>query len=218
MKKLLFLLLSAFSLSFAYAQEETTDGMSIDVVFDACVYLQESLEANDTVALSKAAVALKESNTQNFAILQCNDDSVPSLNGHLVFNEAFIDSLLNGSDPYVQADSINRSGVKRGQTTNGTILTKTCFVKARQSTKYSFPSRGPQELGIVTEPGGRVFVKVHATNKAGLDEWHNDNKNAVKGARRFKTSFNLPTKTRNTVEIEVINKGDKDISFVVISN
>lgn len=218
MKRLIILLVSALSLSIANAQKETTESMSIDVVFDACVSLQESLERNDSAALTTAAAALRESKPVKFAALTCKDDSIPSLNGHLFFNEAFADGLLNGSDPYQHADSISRSGSKRGQTSNGSILTKTCFVKAGQSTRHSFPSRGPQELGIVTEPGGRVFVKVHATNSAGLDEWHNDNKNSVKGARRYKTSFNLPKDIRNTVEIEVINKGDKDISFVVISN
>ncbi len=37
-----------------------------------------------------------------------------------------------------------------------------------------------QELGIVTEPGGKVAVRIHVTNSNGLNEWHNDNKNAKK--------------------------------------
>ena len=79
-------------------------------------------------------------------------------------------------------------------------------------------SRGVQELGIVTEPGGKVYVKVRVTNASGLNEWHNDSKSAKDGTRRYKTRFNLPMDKRNTVEIEVINKGEKDTSFVVISN
>lgn len=221
MKCIFFFLLSVMSVVCVYAQdtqEEATDSMSIDAVFDACVSMQESLEANDTTALAEAAKALKDSKATSFTSLRCKDDSIQSLNGHFVFNDVFVDSLTAGGNPYENADNINRSTTHRGQTTNGSILTKTCFVKAGKSTKHSFTSRGVQELGIVTEPGGKVYVKVHVTNASGLNEWHNDNKSAKDGAHRYKTRFNLPKDKRNTVEIEVINKGSKDTSFVVISN
>lgn len=221
MKRLFFLLLAVIITANANAQEaqeEATDSMSIDAVFDACVTMQESLETSDTKALSQAARVLKDSKATSFTSLRCKDDTIQSLNGHFVFNDVFVDSLAAGGNPYENADNINRATTHRGQTTNGSILTKTCFVKAGKSTKHSFTSRGVQELGIVTEPGGKVYVKVHVTNPSGLNEWHNDNKSAKDGARRYKTRFTLPMDKRNTVEIEVINKGGKDTSFVVISN
>lgn len=221
MKRVFFFLLSVMSIVCVYAQDsqdEATDSMSIDAVFDACVSMQTSLESNDTTALTVAAKALKDSKATSFTSLRCKDDTIQSLNGHFVFNDVFVDSLAAGGNPYENADNINRSTTHRGQTTNGSILTKTCIVKAGRSTKYSFASRGVQELGVVTEPGGKVYVKVHVTNTSGLDEWHNDNKSAKDGTRRYKTMFNLPKDKRNTVELEVINKSGKDISFVVISN
>ena len=221
MKHLFFFLLSVISFAGVYAQEtqeEVTDSMSIDVVFDACVSMQESLETNDTTSLAEAAKALKDSKASAFTSLRCKDDTIQSLNGHFVFNDVFVDSLAAGGNPYDNADNINRSTTHRGQTTDGSILTKTCFVKAGKSTKHTFTSRGVQELGIVTEPGGKVYVKVRVTNASGLNEWHNDSKSAKDGTRRYKTRFNLPMDKRNTVEIEVINKGEKDTSFVVISN
>lgn len=221
MKRIFPFLLSAVSVACVYAQdaqEVATDCMSIDAVFDACVSMQKSLETNDTTALAEAAKALKDNKVTAFTSLRCKDDTIQSLNGHFVFNDVFVDSLAAGGNPYENADNINRSTTHRGQTTNGTILTKTCFVKAGKSTKHSFTSRGVQELGIITEPGGKVYVKVHATNASGFDEWYNDNKSAKDGTHRYKTRFNLPMDKRNTVEIEVINKGGKDTSFVVISN
>lgn len=221
MKRLFFFLLSVLSVSSIYAQDvnsEVSDSMSIDAVFDACVSMQESLETNDTTALVAAAKVLKDSQSTSFSSLRCKDDTIQSLNGHFVFNDVFVASLVAGGNPYENADSINRPITHRGQTTDGSILTKTCFVKAGKSTKHSFVSRGVQELGIITEPGGRVYVKVHVTNKSGLDEWHNDNKGAKEGVRRYKNRFTLPKEKSNTVEIVVINKGDKDTSFVVISN
>ena len=215
----LFAFLFAVSL---YAQSEV-ESMSIDAIMDACLEMQEAIENNNPEALAKAAAKMRESGTTTFNSLRCLDESKAdnSLDGHFVFSEAFVDSLQNDANAYENADKINqdavRSSTKRGQTANGSILTKTCLVKAGQSTRYSFPSKGRQELGIVAEPGGLVAVRIHATNKDGLDEWHNDTKNP-KGTRRFKTAFDLPKDKRNTVELEVINKSPKDISFVVISN
>ena len=92
------------------------------------------------------------------------------------------------------------------------------FVKAGKSTKYNFFSKGHQELAVVAENGGLVTMKIHVTNSAGLDVRHDDTKSVKRGLPQRKTSFELPTDRRNTVELEVVNCGNKDISFVVISN
>lgn len=217
MKKFFFFLLMV-SFSIAKAQNNEIDSMSIDVVFEACAAMQESLEKNDTTALLEAASKLRNSKATSFTSLRCKDDTIHSINGHFVFNEVFVDSLVSGNDAYGNADIINRSTTHRGQTIDGSILTKTCFVKVGKSTKYTFTSRGKQELGIIAEPGGKLYVRVHVTNRNGLDARYNDDKNAVNGTRRYRKAFNFPMNQRNTVELEVINKGRKDTSFVVISN
>lgn len=214
----IFLFLLVMSCSVTMAQETETDSMSIDAVFEACAAMQESIEKNDMTALKDAAERFKNSGATSFTSLRCKDDTIHSLNGHFVFSEVFVDSIADGKDAYSNADHINRSTTHRGQTANGSTLTKTCFVKAGGRTKYSFASRGRQELGIIAEPGGRVYVRIHVTNKSGLDARYNDDKNAVNGTRRYRKAFNLPMNQRNTVELEVINKGGKDTSFVVISN
>lgn len=216
MKKILFTFFYSICSVYAFAQE-VTDSMSIDGVMDACISMQEALENNDTIALKEAAKVLREARTATFTSLRCKDDSTFSLNGHFVFNDVFVDSLAAGGNPYEQADNINRSTTHRGQMRGGAKLTKTCMVKAGQSTKYSFPSRGRQELGIVAEPGGLLAVRIHATNSAGFDKWIVDKQNP-NGTRRYRNAFDLPSDKRSVVELEVINKSGKDVSFVVISN
>ena len=174
MRKIIFVLLSAFGTLAAYSQETCTDSMSIDAAFNACIAMRDA--------------------------------------------EAFADSIAEGKDVYGKADDMNRSTAHRGQTSDGSILTKTCFVKAGKSTKYSFASKGHQELAVVAEAGGLVTMKIHVTNNAGLDKRFDDTKNVKKGMPQRKTSFELPTDRRNTVELEIINCGKKDCSFVVISN
>lgn len=217
MKKLSFLFFSLFLSISTYAQEET---MSIDKVLNACIAMQEADSHNDSVAMRQAADTFRANKTTAFTSLRCKDDTIQSLNGHFVFSEAFVDTLIaNGEDKAKEhADDITRTTAHRGQTPNGSILTKTCFVKAGMSTKYAFASRGRQELAVVAEAGGLVTMKIHVTNTAGLDEWYSDTVDVKKGRPHRKTAFDLPKDKRNTVELEVVNCGKKDISFVVISN
>ena len=192
--------------------------MSIQSAIDACIAMRDAVANNNAAAIKQSANALKAASTASFNSLRCRDDSISSLDGHLVFDKAFADSLAEGKDVYGKADEMSRSTAHRGQTADGSIFTKTCFVKAGKSTKYSFASKGHQELAVVAEAGGLVTMKIHVTNTAGLDKRFDDTKNVKKGMPQRKTSFELPSDRRNTVELEIVNCGKKDCSFVVISN
>ena len=201
------------------AQENNSESMEIQAVIDACIAMRDAVAKGDTAAIRQSANDLKSAGATNFSSLRCKDDSIASLRGHLVFDEAFADSLASGNTSvYDKADDMNRSTAHRGQTSDGSYLTKTCFVKAGKSTKWTFVSKGHQELAVVAEKGGLVTMKVHVTNSAGLDRRFDDTKSVKAGLPQRKTSFELPTDRRNTVELEVLNCGKKDISFVVISN
>ena len=218
MRKNIIVLLSIFCALTAYSQETHQGSMSIDAAFNACIAMRDAVANNDSAAIKQSANDLKAAGTTKFPSLRCKDDSIASLNGHLVFDESFADSLAEGKDVYAKADDFNRSTAHRGRTADGSILTKTCFVKAGKSTKYSFTSKGHQELAVVAEAGGLITMKIHVTNNAGLDFRKDDTKNVKKGMQQRKTSFELPTDRRNTVELEIVNCGKKDCSFVVISN
>ena len=202
-----------------FAQKTITDNFEIQAVVDACIAMRDAAAIGDTAAIRQSGKDLKATGVANFSSLRCKDDSIASLNGHLVFDEAFADSLASGKTTvYDHADDMNRSTSHRGQTADGSYLTKTCFVKAGKSTKWSFASKGHQELAVVAEAGGLVTMKVHVTNSAGFDQRFDDTKSVKKGLPQRKTSFELPKDKRNTVEIEIVNCGKKDCSFVVISN
>lgn len=220
MRHIVFTMLCVFGILTASAQTSATDSLSIDAAINACIALRDAVAANDSAAIKQSAEDLKAAGTTNFSSLRCKDDSIASLNGHLVFDKAFADSLAEGKDVYDLADELTRTlaAAHRGQTADGSILTKTCFVKAGKSTKWTFGSKGHQELAVVAEAGGLVTMKIHVTNTAGLDKRFDDTKDVKKGLPQRKTTFELPTDRRNTVELEVINCGKKDCSFVVISN
>ncbi len=227
MKRIAFLFLITVTLSYcpvsAQVQSPSVndDEVVTDVIqdaIDACIAIRDAAVVGDSAVLMQSAQELRANNVVNFNSLRCKDDTIGSLNGHLVFDEAFVDSLANGRDIYRYADDMNRSAAHRGQTANGTILTKTCFVKAGKSTKYTFASKGHQELAVVAESGGLVTMKIHVTNNNGLDKRFDDTRDVKKGRPQRKTAFDLPNNRRNTVELEVINCSNRDITFVVISN
>ena len=178
------------------------------------------METKNTVALIEAKEAMQTCKLTDFSSLRRkNQNNNESLNGHLVFNVAFVDSLIDGKDPYKIADEINRSMTYRGQMQSGEILTKTCFVKANSKSVYTFTSRGRQELAVIAEPGGLVTTRVHATNKEKkINEWHNDIIDVTKGRNSRKSAFTLPPSPKSQVTLEIINCTNKDISVVVISN
>ena len=206
--------------SIVIANEDSCSTESIQAAIDACLLLAESSESNDTVSIRKAKEAMQECNLSDFGSLRSqNRDENESLEGHLVFNVAFADSLANGKDAYKNADNINRSSTHRGQMQSGEILTKTCFIKAKGKSVYTFPSHDRQELAVVAEPGGLITTRVHAVNKTkGINEWHNDTVDVAKGRNSRKTSFNLPSRPRSQVTLEITNCTNKDITVVVISN
>lgn len=200
-------------------QAAQSDTMSISAVMEACMAMRDAAATHDVDAIRRASSELRDCRTTPFNQLRCKDDSIASLSGHLVFDETFADSLASGVDVYSRADAMShRRGPSRGQTADGSILTKTCFVKAKQSTKYTFSSRGLQELAVVAEAGGLVTMRIHVTNRAGLDVRYDDTKMVKRGMPQRSTSFNLPTDRLNTVELEIVNCGNTDCSFVVISN
>lgn len=214
MRKIALVLLLAFGTITAYSQETSADStstspnesgsestFSIQKAIDACIAMRDAAAANDTAAIKQSVSDLKATGAAPFATLTCNDDTITSLDGHLVFDESYADIPP-----------------RRGQTANGTILTKTSFVKAGKSTKWTFASKGHQELAVVAEAGGLVTMKVHVTNTEGLDKRFDDTRNVKTGLPQRKTTFELPKNLRNMVEVEIINCGNKDCSFVIISN
>ncbi|MBO4906587.1 MAG: hypothetical protein J5486_06080 [Bacteroidaceae bacterium] len=188
----------------------TTDSFAIQAVMDACIALRDAAASNDSIAIMEAATALGECNTADFRILRCIDSTeVKPGSGHLMFDETAAGE---------QTGTASQRERHRGQTADGSILTKTCFVKAGQSTKYRFSSKGHQELAVVAEAGGMVTMRIHVTNRDGLDQRYDDTRQVKTGMPHRKTSFDLPRDKYNSVELEIINCGSSDCSFVVISN
>lgn len=215
-------ILFSFILSFdLLGQSVSQPSEHIQNVIDACVSLRDAVACNDSLVVRKSSEKLKDEDSFYFTLLQPIDSIDISFNGHLIFHEMFAEKYLSGEDAFAQSDEVNQdilSDIERGQNADGLIKTRTCFVKAGQSVKYEFGSKGHQELAVVAETGGLLTMKVRVTNRDGMDKRYDDTADVRNGRSYRYVSFDLPLNRRNIVELEIINCGLKDCSFVVISN
>jgi len=147
-------------------------------VYDACVKLSSSIGSGNTTGLRSANKQLKDCGVNPFSSLRCLDNKPLSLDGHFVFDEVFVDSLIAGRDVYKFAQRYAEVRGVRGVSSSGKIFTKTCAVRKSSSTKLSFVSRGHQELAVVAEPGGMITLRIHDKTH---DKWYNDTKDVRKG-------------------------------------
>jgi hypothetical protein len=200
------------------AQEEHSDSLSIQYTIDACKALRDAAAAYDETALKQAANELRACDIAFFNGLICMEDSIEPLNGHLIFDAVFADSLAQDFEVYRKSEKFAQSAKTRAMIGAGTSRCKSILVKAGAKAKYSFRAAGWQELAVVAEAGGLITMMVHVTNSAGLNENHNDMTDVHIGRSDRKQSFMLPNTPPSTVELEVLNCGKKDVSVVVISN
>ena len=196
-----------------------TEDTSVEKIYNFFVSIREIAKDKQYTKLSSFAEEFEKYNLSVFSALRMISGDITSLNGHFIFNKDFL-QLCSKGVLYTNADQCNRKTnlLGRGQISTNSILYKNFGLKANSSLVFSFSARGHEEIGIVTEPGGAISLKVHVTNSQGLDEWFNTTRNFVEGEPYRKLTFDMPSDVRNTVEVEIINCKNKDVSLVVISN
>lgn len=185
------------------------------VLYTSCINMRNSLEDGNMTDL-KIANNLFKSCKGHFwgGTLRPIKEETLSFNGHFLFSPVFVDSLIAyGDRVYQYSDHYNKIQYLQGAIREDlkTVNYRTCMVGGASSVKYSFFTRGHQELAFVTEPNGKIGIRIYDRTS---DKWYNFETGLP---YRFVT-LELPTDKRSQLEVEIINKVDDDISFVIISN
>ena len=186
-------------------------------LFDVCQVIRDAVEAGSTTTLSSANGRLKKMDVDYLRSIRIVDGTSAGLNGHLVFDTRFLDSLIVNREVYEFSERYEqyRSRHPRGSSSSGKLFSRTLAVNPGTPIRFSMISRGLQEFAFVTEPSGMISVRIHDTTH---DAWHNDDEDVRKGQPCRSFSFNLPESEVSRLEIEVTNCTDHAISFVVLSN
>ena len=174
----------------------------VQATIDACLALRAAVGAGSNVGLKQANKALKASDVKPFNKLRCREEQQPSLQGHFVFDQEFVDSLIQ-----------NRK--ERATSSSGKVFAKTCMVKGKKSITYTLVAKGTQYISVVTEPKGLVTLRIHDKTN---DKWYNDTDDVNIGRPSRIQTLDLPKDKNCLLEIEIINTSKKDMSFVIIGN
>ena len=218
MKSLLFLLALVTSLSVT-AQDVGDD--DFDKVVAAYINLRDAAAINDTVALRQVAEQLRRYDPSDFKTFHLVEDETMPLNGHIVFDEAFADSLSKGVNIYHQSDSLNRAIGERSvgmQSPRGRLQSKTIFIKAKQTASCTFVAKGVKKIAVVAEGGGRVSMTMQGLYKNKPYTQYVDTEKVKKGMPHRTGALALREDCLSTVLMKIKNCVQKDISIVITMN
>lgn len=218
MKSFLFLLALMTSLSVT-AQDVGDD--DFDKVVAAYINLRDAAAISDTIVLKQVAEQLRRYNPSDFKTFHLAEDETMSLNGHIVFDEAFADSLSKGVDIYQQSDSLNRAIGERSvgmQTPRGRLQSKTVIIKANQTASCTFVAKGVKKIAVVAEGGGRVSMTMQGLYKNKRYTQYVDTEKVKKGMPHRTGTLALREDCLSTVLMKIKNCVQKDISIVITMN
>ena len=186
-------------------------------VFDVCWALRMAISTGNTTGLKSANEDFKKCKVKDFFTLCQQKSDIVSLNGHFVWDEVFVDSLIVGRNVRKFAQRYAEKRARRGTSGSGRnrVYIKSSAVKKNGKAKFTFPSSNHQELVVITEPQGKISLRVHCKK---TKKWYNDDEDVNDGRAYRQQIFDIPKGVKDTVEVEVINCGNNDISFVIISN
>lgn len=218
MKSLLFLLALVTSLSVT-AQDVGDD--DFDKVVAVYINLRNAAAINDTVALKQVAEQLRRYDPSDFKTFHLVEDETMPLNGHIVFDEAFADSLSKGVNIYHQSDSLNRAIGERSvgmQSPRGRLQSKTVIIKANQTASCTFVAKGVKKIAVVAEGGGRVSMTMQGLYKNKPYTQYVDTEKVKKGMPHRTGTLALREDCLSTVLMKIKNCVQKDISIVITMN
>ena len=218
MKSFLFLLALMTSLSVT-AQDVGDD--DFDKVVATYINLRDAAAISDTIVLKQVAEQLRRYNPSDFKTFHLVEDETMSLNGHIVFDEAFADSLSKGVDIYQQSDSLNRVIGERSvgmQSPRGRLQSKTIIIKANQPASCTFVAKGVKKIAVVAEGGGRVSMTMQGLYKNKPYTQYVDTEKVKKGMPHRTGTLALREDCLSTVLMKIKNCVQKDISIVITMN
>ena len=213
MKKLLSIatLLICMTMTVAAQKKLSTQSQKL---FDACWSLRTAISSGNTSSLKSANAAFKACKAGDFSSLRLISPKKTSLNGFFVWDEEFVDELIAGRDVRKFAQKYAENRAVRGASGKGGFV-KTLVVKKKGSTKFSFTTRDLEELSVIAEPGGKLTLRIYDTK---AKKWYNDTEDVKRGRSSRTQIMQLPKNVVTTLEVEVINCSNRDVSFAVLSN
>ena len=206
-----------FFIAFAVINSQAQDQLNTEMqtVFDACWALRTAISAGNKASLKSANEAFRRCRTHHFSLFRPDNSTIIPVDNHFLWDEVFVDSLVAGRNVREFAQRYSDSRTIRGSANRGGVAIRTCAVKGKKKSVFTFSSKDHQEIAVIAEPKGKITLRVHC-KKSKI--WRKDDKNPKIGEDYRIIVFDIPNGISDTVELEVTNCSKEDISFVIISN
>lgn len=183
----------------------------------ACEGLSKAVANGSGSPLKAANKLLKEADLVNFGDLSLHKGKDIPLDGHFLFDEEFVDSLIvndkviDFSGRYAKKRSAHRgAGAKDVR-----VRLTTKALKAGQSATWKTVNRGDAEFALVAEPKGLFTMTIRDDKGKVLYAETKDNK---KGAATRKAKLSLPADKMTLLFIEITNHAKNDASFAIMKS
>jgi uncharacterized protein YbcV (DUF1398 family) len=187
----------------------------MEKAIEACINLSDAIGATTTSQLKAANKMLKAADIVNFGDLWLEKGKDFCVDGHFIFDEEFVDSLIVNRKVIDFSSHYAKMRSNRASTNiNGRIKMTTKAIKVGQSSVWKTVNRRNAEYAIVAEPGGLFTMTIRDDSGNVL---YAETVNNKKGAPVRKVKIQLPDKATR-IYIEIKNNGKNDASFALLGN
>ena len=209
------IIISALILGISVFGKAQTLSAPMEKAIEACINLSKAIETTTTSQLKAANKALRAADIVDFGDLWLEKGKDLSVDGHFIFDEEFVDSLIVNRKVIDFSSHYAKLRSSRASTNvNGRIKMTTKALKAGQNSIWKTVNRRNAEYAIVAEPGG-LFTMTIRDNKGKV--LYAETVNNKKGEPVRKAKIQLPDKATR-IFIEIKNNGKNNASFALLGN
>lgn len=187
----------------------------MEKAIEACTNLSNAIGAATTSQLKAANKILKAADIVDFGDLWLEKGKDICVDGHFIFDEEFIDSLIvNRKVIDFSSHYVKKRRNRASTNVDGRIKMTTKALKAGQKAIWKTVNRRNAEYAIIAEPGG-LFTMTIRDDKGNI--LYAETVNNKKGEPVRKAKIQLPDKATR-IFIEVKNNCNNDASFALLGN
>lgn len=188
---------------------------TVEQVIDACVSISNGLKTGSDDKLKSGLGALKSHDVKPFSNLRPMSGETIDLDGHLLFDEEFVDSLIVNRLAMKEARRYAKIRKSRAGGSAKGCRMDTYAIEGGKAVTFKTSARGAKKIAIVGEPDGLFSLRI--TEKSGK-VLYTDTDDVKTGRSVRVADFKLPENAASTILIEVSNRGKLDKSFAIITN
>lgn len=209
------IIFSAFLMGFGVLVNAQTLSAPMEKAIEVCTNLSNAIGATTTSQLKAANKELKAADIVDFGDLWLEKGKDLDVDGHFVFDEEFVDSLIVNRKVLSFSSQYAKKRSRRHSTSvNGRIKMTTKALKAGQNSIWKTVNRRNAEYAIIAEPGGLFTMTIRDDKGKVL---YAETVNNKRGEPVRKAKIQLPDKATR-IFIEVKNNGKNDASFALLGN